>query len=338
MPVWLRKTRALAGRRLLLIASAGAVVGCAGGGDESTRPVPATANAADAGIADAGAADHRSGGRVADAGSDASSDAMPGGADATIQGEVGDSGTGPRPAAAFSSAALDVGPASCDGTPATGTITVSNVGGSPLVVATSVVGTVFSVSPTSLALPPAASGKLTVTATVPSGATAGVALVGALAIFSNDPGGSNRVLPLSATPTGATLSGPTLYAFASSQVSVAAPPITFELKNAGTAPAVVTLGSLSDSSVTIDGLPNQGITLGVGETFATTASFTPRNTTLVRSTVAITTNGATCGSSLTSVTFQGQGATSQVQGWPTAPVDFGPVPCRRRTGAPGPSR
>jgi hypothetical protein len=48
---------------------------------------------------------------------------------------------------------------------------------------------------------------------------------------------------------------------------------------------------------------------------------------MAMATATVTVSGATCGTSVSSISFSGDVAHAQVAGWPTAPIDFGPAPC-----------
>jgi hypothetical protein len=150
-------------------------------------------------------------------------------------------------------------------------------------------------------------------------------------LFTNDPKKTSAIIPLSATPSGATLQ---FTAGNSMTLSFPATPIggtsplTFNLQNVGNAPASFTLGAPADSHFSANagdaGLPT--VNLSAGGMWPVTATFTPTDTTAVSTNVNITATGVLCGSSVSSLSFNGQGATGSVTQWPTS-VDFGPAQC-----------
>jgi hypothetical protein len=192
------------------------------------------------------------------------------------------------------------------------------------------------VSPLSLNIPQGMSGKMTVTATVPASATPGASVLGSLALFTNDPSSPNRILPLAVTPSGATLTGNSEYAFASSEITVPAPPVAVQITNSGNAPAIFSVGAPSDPSVSLmqPPLADGGFMLAPGDTWNATATFTPSKASSVTSNVTVSTSGTTCGTNLSTISFVGSGASGSISGWPSDnKIDFGPVNCG---GAPAP--
>lgn len=300
---------------LVAFTACGLLAACVGSGDDSVVPVPSADGAADV------TADHTSG----DAG-DASHAAVDG-----TTSEGGDASTGP-PTASLSATSINFGAVACGSSSTADTLTITNTGGSTLSVSATEVGSGFSISgPTALSIESGMAGTITLTASIPGSATAGSTITGSLALFTNDPVHSNISLLLSATPTGATLQGTSQYAFASTEVGVQAPPVGITLTNTGNAPGTFAFGTPSDPSVTLSGLSSSGAVLNPLSTLNGSAVYLPSTLTPAggtTATVAITTTGATCGESLTSLQFTGQTATGNISGWPSNnTVDFGPAPC-----------
>ncbi len=233
--------------------------------------------------------------------------------------------------AVFSKTALIFAVAPC-GAMETDSLTVANHGSSPLAISASIAGSGFSVSPAVLQVGPGKSGALAVTANVPASSQAGVPVVGSLTLFTNDPTEAHLAIPLSATPTGATLAiaPERTFAFPPGAVGTPAPPLTLTLSNTGNAAATFTFGAPTASPFSLSlGATDAGpsaVTLNAGQSWTATAGFTPPNSTRFAATSTITATGALCGTSQTSVAFSGQGATGDVMGWP-ATIDFGPSEC-----------
>jgi hypothetical protein len=221
---------------------------------------------------------------------------------------------------------------SCGGAAATDLLTVTNHGSAMLAVSAATAGIGFSVSPMVLQVQSGKSGTLTVAATAPSSATAGVPFVGGLNIDTNDPSQRTLTYPLSATPSGATLTitPEASFEFGPTAVGSPASPLSRTLTNTGNAPATFTFGAPTSPlfSISLDG-PDGGqlaVTLNAGETLSVWGGFTPTNTTLVSATSSVVATGTTCGTNQLSVAFSGAGATGDVTGWPPS-VDFGPAEC-----------
>jgi hypothetical protein len=231
--------------------------------------------------------------------------------------------------AAFSSSALDLGAAGCGASPASAVWNVSNRGTAPLTLTAATTGIAFSVSPSSLTLARATSGALTLTAAVPGSATAGQPLSGALDLFTNDPGNSSIAIPLSVEPTGASLAwqtGGSILQFPTTEVGKPSAPVPFTLVNGGNAPATFAFGPPSDARFAISQPPGGAILLGAGDAWMGTADFTPGDTSPARATSTVMVTGTTCGGSVQSIAFAGQGALGQVTGYP-ATVDLGSGDC-----------
>jgi hypothetical protein len=300
------------------------LVGCLGAGDDTSVPIPTgDAQARDAtpsGDGTTGAAE----------GGDATS-----GPDATFP-DAADGGAVSPPAASFSTSMVNFGSVGCGSMPAAMPIVVSNGGGSPLHVSATEVGAGFSISPNALTVAPGASGTINVSVSVPTTASPGTPITGSIAMFTDDALNSNVVVLLSATPNGAWLTGAATYGFASTEVGSPAPPQSVVITNSGNAPASFTIGAPSDPSVTLNGFGGAGtMSLAPGATFSGTASFVPTGAGAVTATASVTVAGTTCGQGLTSLTFNGKGASGALAGWPSGDtIDFGLVSCAGAAPAP----
>jgi hypothetical protein len=304
------------------LACVGMVVGC-GGGDDTESESSLTGSP----VVDASEA------------SDVASEALSteaadddGGSDAEEATEANPSVDAGVASATFASGGIALGPAGCGAAAVTSMFSISNGGTAPLSVTAATTGSAFAVSPASLSVAPGGSGALVITGTVPGSATAGTALTGSLNLFTSDPAHANISVPLSVTPSGATIafapSSPTTAAFPSTGGGSAATPIALTLVNTGNGPATVTVGTPSDPQFAVSEVPSSG-SLAPGATLTATAGFTPNvaTTAMAMATATVTVSGATCGTSVSSISFSGAVAHAQVAGWPTAPVDFGPAPC-----------
>ncbi len=291
------------------LAAACAAMLAAGCATDDTAAAP-TASAADGG-ADSAAASPNDGGTAGDASGTVTHD-------------------GGHPSAGFSASSLDFGAASCGSTATAQTFSITSSGDGPLDVTATTTGSAFSVSPASLSLAGGTTGSLTVSASVVGSAPAGTALTGSLNLFTNDPTHPSVAVPLAVMPSGATLAfapgSPATVSFPTVEVGSPAPPIPFQLVNVGNAAGTFVFAPptpglfalpLAANAFGID--PNGSLTL--------TAEFTPASAAPVTATSAITATTPLCGPSLASIAFAGQGATGQVTGYPTAAIDFGPVPC-----------
>jgi hypothetical protein len=304
------------------------LVGCLGSGDDASSAALAS-DAGDAHAGDGAGADGHAEGAAADAASEVADGAHEADAGEATLLDAADARTGNPPLALLSATGIDFGQVGCGSMPATKTLTITNGGGSSLAVSASKVGSAFTVNPTALMLPHGMSGTFTLTATVPASATAGTPLIGSLVLFMNDPASTSVVLRLSATPSGATLTGTSVYSFPSPEIGFASAPVALQLRNTGNAPATFMLAPPSDPSVTLTGLPDGGaITLNAGDALSASATFKPTNTNPVSAPSAITATGVMCGSSVSMLTFNGQAAIGAIQGWPgNNTLDFGPANC-----------
>jgi len=279
-------------------------------------------------VPDSGSADATRGGAHDASVSDAHSE------DSSIEGGEASSADAGSPVASFTTAPIDVGGVDC-GASGTGTFTVTNTGGGTLAVTASTTGSAFTVTPTSLSLGPGASGMLTITASVPGSATAGVALTGSLNLFTNDPAHSNAAILLSATADGATIGfapmSQTSATFPETGVGTAASTISLVLENTGNEAATVAVGAPSNAAFSLSAVPGGSLqtTLTAGGTLTANANFTPTalTDTNASTSAAVTVTGAMCGTSIASIALSGSVGFGQVSGWPSAPIDFGPVDC-----------
>lgn len=326
-----------------LVAAGACIVtaaGCAiGGGDDTAPPPTAAASdaAADARAADA-SVDSPSAAKGADATVDAASDATGSDAGPTATdagGSAAPAGEGGSPALDFevSSGAIDFGAVNC-GVTQNKTLSITNMGTAVLAVSVKAAGSGFSVAPSTLSLPPGSAGSLVVSVAVPTSAAVGQAgMAGSLDIFTNDPKNANLSVPLTATPTGATIAladqnGQPLagISFPSTRVNTQAKPIPFQLLNHGNAPAAVTVSAPS-APFALDGVSaSASLTLGANAGWMATAEFVPTDAGTPKSSSIITISGATCGTSQSTIQFTGTGSFYQLTGFPTK-IDFGAAPC-----------
>jgi hypothetical protein len=305
-----------------ILATAVALSACTGSGDDSSATFAST-------VQDGGGHDATGGPSHVDAG--AAEAAAPDDATLPEAAAVQDAGV---PAAMLSASALDLGAVGCSQS-ATQMLTVTNGGTGLLAVNGATTGVAFSVFPTSLSLEPGASGVLTVTASIPGSASAGISLGGSLQLFTNDPAQPSVSIALTAKPTGATLTysptSPTKASFPSTETSTPASPIALYLVNTGNAPANVSFGPPSDAEFSLSGTGTGGTptTLAAGGAVAVTAGFTPAATTTasVSASSTVSVSGTTCGTSVSSLSFAGSVGYGQIAGWPTGPIDFGPADC-----------
>jgi len=301
-------------RVALALTSALGIAGCVGSGGAPSEPDAAPATVLLDATMQSEAGSHLDAASAADA-----------------PGDAEEAGANAPPTASLSTAAIDFGSVNCGTSPPpTEMLTVTNTGGANLVVSGTVIGSAFALSGGStLSLPPNGSGTLTLTATVPSSAIAGTAITGSLALFTNDPSGPDRVLPISATPNGGTLTGTALYVFPSTPVGVASTPVAIQLTNTGSDTATFGVGTPTNAAFTLNGVPSGGIALHAGQSWDGTATFTPTSTVTALGQANITaTSGATCGTSVPALLFNGSGTQASLSGWPsTNSIDFGQAYC-----------
>jgi hypothetical protein len=231
--------------------------------------------------------------------------------------------------AAFSTSTIDEGAGNCGASAGvTHSFDIQNTGCANLTVTATIGGSVFSASPTSLTVAPGMTGTITVKAVVPASSTAGSALSGSMALTTNDPAHASATIPLSVTPTGATLawssSSPTAANFGTQPLNQAATAIGLTLQNTGNASASVAFGTPSNSQFSLS--PTSATVAASGNSMLQ-AGFTPTTTTASTATSTFTVTGPVCGTSVSSLSFSGQGGTGSVTGWPTATEDFGGGAC-----------
>ncbi len=325
-----------------VLASVLGVAGCASSNPDA--PPFGDVDASDAARPGADDAGRRSDGSSVDSG--IRSDATPDGASPPDSGTLDatrldttpvDAGTTdgsdsavPTPKAAFAITAIDFGSGDCGGAAVTRTLTIQNIGNAPLTVNASVTGGAFAVSPmTALTIAAGQGGSLTLTATVPGSATAGSAQSGSLTVTTNDATAASAAITLGVTPHGGMLvwgaSSPTGADFGIATLNQVDTAIALSLRNAGNASLGLTLGAPSNSQFTVTPGTNQ--TLAANGTLAISAGFTPSTAAASSATAQFAVTGPVCGTSVTSVSFSGQGGIGNVTGWPTAPLDFGLGPC-----------
>jgi hypothetical protein len=303
---------------LLLCLTSGCVIG---GGDDTTASVF---------IGDGGEAGAGEGGPPKDAttpSADAADSSAP--RDATVAEGAPPSGS--VPTASVSTSPIDFGSVPCGAPAATHSVVIGNTGSAPLAVSASTTGTAFAVSPSTLTVAPGSSGTLALAATVQGSAAAGAALTGSLGIFTNDPTQGSLSIPLTATPTGATLvltsGGTGAVTFPATLVGGAAASTSFSITNNGNAAASVSItdpapnigvsflpGALS-STAPVMVAPHASVTANVQ--YAPTAAGNGQSAT---SSVMVTAT-AMCGTNLSSVGYAGSAVLGTVSGWP-ASVEF----------------
>ncbi|MGA7121076.1 MAG: choice-of-anchor D domain-containing protein, partial [Polyangiaceae bacterium] len=326
-----------------------------GGGDDTAAPAAPASDAAVDGRAGDASTDSTAGdakpseasaatsdgakdGGATDSTVDASSDGSGTGGDATSSSPSGDGGFAKIRVSATSG--FDFGAVNCGAT-GSQTLTIANEGTAALAVQATVVGTGFSIAPTSLSVPAGSSSSLVVSVAVPSTSKAGAPLAGSLTIFTNDQSNASIAFGLSATPTGATIeladqAGEPLLGinFASARVNTPASPVSFQLVNLGNAPATVMVGPPTLTSAggqfSLDGVtPDAGVSLMLGahSGWLGTAEFTPTGTTKAGASSSISVNGTICGMSPASITYAGAGSVGDIVGWPVNGLDFGAANC-----------
>jgi hypothetical protein len=249
--------------------------------------------------------------------------------DATML-DVARSGDGAPPTAVVLTSTLTFPSVACGGAPSTEPLTVTNAGSGALLVSATMTGAGFSVTPAMLRVAPGKSATFSVAASVPGSATAGATLSGALNLVTNDTTHPRISVPTSAVAAGASLAvkqGTSSFVFPSASPGGTSS-ATLSLWNAGTGPGTFSMGAPSDTRFALENVDGGGVvTLQAGQTWNLAADFKPRDTTAVSATSTITATGTLCGGGgLQSVSYSGQGATAQVQGWPSS-LDFGPVDC-----------
>ncbi len=318
----------------------GGATGCiVGGGDDTTVPV-ISADAGEGGAQDGSVRDATS---APSDGAGASPDARDAQADATLPqdapGEASGSAT-----ASLSSAPIDFGAVPCGTAAATKTLSIGNTGYVALAVSATTTGTAFSVSPTQLSVTPGATGTLTVSANVQGSATAGAVLTGSLGIFTDDPANGRIAIPLTATPTGVSVSltpgtgNPVTFPATSAG---SASTQSFAIANNGNAPATISVTAPSPAagfSFLSGGLtPAAPVVVAPHQTATAEVQYAPTQGTNGQPTTATSTltvtGSASCGASLSSIAFSGVGVLGSISGFPQV-LDFGDVDCGGSAPAP----
>ena len=238
------------------------------------------------------------------------------------------------PVASFPSTPISLGLVACGTSAAASTITIANAGTSVLTVTAAVSGAPFAVAPGTATIAAGDSQALSLTAAVPSTATAGTALTGTLTVTTNDPAHSSTPISLAVTPQGGTLvwdAVPHAADFGTTALDAAATPITLALRNTGNAQITVTPTAVS-APFTLS--PTTAQQIAANHTLSLTVGFDPTSTSAVSATSALTIDGPACGTSVSSVSLSGQGALSVLSGWPSQALDFGLNPCGGAAPAP----
>jgi hypothetical protein len=343
-------------RLAMAVACTAAAPACSvGGGDDNAAPAP-TASSDAAADARAGDASTAGDAKPSEASAAAVDGAKDGGAtDSTVGASLDGSGMGgdatsPSGDGGFAkirvsaTTGFDFGAVNCGAT-GSQTLTIANEGTAALAVQATVVGTGFSIAPTSLSVPAGSSSSLVVSVAVPSTSKAGAPLAGSLTIFTNDQSNASIAFGLSATPTGATIeladqTGEPIPGinFASARVNTPATPVSFQLVNLGNAPATVMFGAPTPGGqFSLNGVaPDAGVSLMLGahSGWLGTAEFTPTATTTAKASSSISVNGTICGTSPTSITYAGAGSVGVINGWPVNGLDFGAANCGGTAPAP----
>ena len=202
---------------------------------------------------------------------------------------------------------------------------------------------------------PAGSAILTVTANVPTSATAGSPLSGSLTLETNDPSTPTIDVDLAVTPLGATLTfdpegvpSPSEADFGPHRIGEDAQEyatIRLYLINSGNQAAVVSIGAATDPQFALSTRWLGSLTAAADAGAATLVPsdeillfvvFTPTSEGKSAAISPITVAGAVCGNSVAEISYSGQGTAGGVSGWPTPPVEFvetssGPMTCATPT-------
>jgi hypothetical protein len=284
-----------------------------------------------------------------DAGGDAAQDSASGsGSDGADSGGAADRAIdvgldvapdGAPPSAAVSATAIDFGTSACGGAaPPNRSVTISNIGGSPLVWQAALNTTAYFAiaGPAGGTVATGASTSVAIAAqSVPAFAVAGNTEQAMLTITTSDP--SNRVisLPVKLTAGGASLAVvPTSAAFGQASVGTGATAIPIALTNTGNLPATVGFTQPSDAAFTLGwtGAPASVVVAPGGMVPNLVANFLPSAIGSVATTAGITTSGAMCGTSPSTIGMTGTGSSSLVTVQPGI-LDFGFVDCGKQAAA-----
>jgi hypothetical protein len=235
----------------------------------------------------------------------------------------------------FATGPVNFPPIACGSPGPSGSYTFKNTGTLPITWSAALTqGTFFTIlGPSSGTVMPGATGTLTVAAgTVPAATTAGTTFNDTLTLTTNVPGYTTISVPLSATAAGGTLAlVPNTVGFGQVQLSKTTP-LPFALTNVGNAPVSVAVGTPSDPQFALGytGAPG-AVTLQPSATLVgAQAAFAPSAIGTQQATSTITTTGAICGTSVTSIPMNGVGTTAPVTVTPGL-VDFGTVACGQKS-------
>jgi hypothetical protein len=250
-----------------------------------------------------------------------------------------DAPPGSPPSAAVSASAIDFGISACGAAaPANRGVTLTNVGGLPLVWQAALNTTAyFAISGTAAgSLDPGASTTVTVAAQpVPAFGIAGNSMQAMLTITTNDPTNPTVSVPIKLVAGGASLTVvPTSAAFGQVSVGTSATPIPITLTNTGNLP--VTLGFTQPATTALSlswmGAPATVVVMPGMTVPNLVANFLPTAIASVADTAGITTNGAMCGTSPSTIGMTGTGSSSLVTVQPGI-LDFGSVNCGSQAAA-----
>jgi hypothetical protein len=206
------------------------------------------------------------------------------------------------------------------------TVTVMNTGTADLTYSLAFSDPAFSVAPASGMIAAGASATLTISVTVPQGATAGTALTATLTATTNLPG-SPHTVPVTVIPRGAhiTLTPPSV-GFGQVEAGTTSQPSAVLVANTGNAPATVTIAAPGGEFNRLFGTSGT-LNLAGGQSADASFTYAPTNVGADSGSSAITITGVHCGTAPTSIAITGTGAVTGgvlVQG---TPVDFGAPAC-----------
>lgn len=235
----------------------------------------------------------------------------------------------------FSTGPVNFPPIACGSAGPSGSYTFKNTGTLPITWSAALTqGTFFTIQGASSGtVMPGATGTLTVAAgTVPASTAARTTFNDTLVLTTNVPGFTTITVPLSATAAGGTLTlVPNTVAFGQVQLTKTTP-LPFTLTNVGNAPVSVTVGTPSDPQFALSytGAPG-AVTLQPSASLSgAQVAFTPSATGMQQAMSSITTTGAICGTSVSSIPMNGVGTTAPVTVSPGL-VDFGTVACGQKS-------
>jgi len=322
---------------LLFLCSVAPVAGLAAGCDfGSSTPPPGDAGESTDGTFVVPETGPHDGAAAHDATTDAGSgdgDAAVTDADGAVEAAPpGDAAPDGPPTGQFPTSTVDFGATDCATAPANQTYAFTNSGPVAITWSASVgTGTPFAIVGSAQGtVAPGQKGSITLSASaVPATTTAGATISGALTLTTDVPGFATVTVPLQVTARGGTLTlSPASAGFGQVQLSVQAQDIPLTITNTGNASVGVTVGAATDPEFAIayTGAP-AAQTVASGATLAGAAArFKPTTAGALSASAPITTTGAICGTSVTSIPMTGTGTTAPVTAGPD-PIDFGPVPC-----------